>query len=344
MLLKNIASLVLSAALFTLSSCNWFTKPTKTETPPTTEQKTSTQPDIAFPKFESDSAFSYIETQVRFGPRVPNTKTHEACATWLTDFVKKYADSYYVQKFDATAYDGTILKSTNIIASVNPSAARRVLLTAHWDTRPFADQDHSRQNEPILGANDGASGVAVLLEILRTIRTQELENIGVDFLFLDSEDYGQPANSTNYVPDSYCLGAQHWSRSPHQTDYKADFGILLDMVGAPGAVFTREGTSTAYAGWVLDRVWNNAKILGHGNYFSNQTTDPIVDDHKYINERAKIPTIDIIHHDSNTPSGFGWYWHTHQDDIKAIDKNTLKAVGETVLYTVYEYNASMKPL
>ncbi|MBX2909623.1 MAG: M28 family peptidase [Chitinophagales bacterium] len=325
-----------------ISSCNWFSKKQIEET--TDAVIETPQPKITVPTFSSDSAYAYIEKQLSFGPRVPNTKEHEACAAWLIEFAKKHSDTYHVQKYEVTAYDGTVLKSTNIVASLNPTAKKRILLTAHWDTRPFADQDKERKNEAILGANDGASGVAVLLEALRVMRTQKLENIGVDFLFLDSEDYGQPADYNGYVPDSYCLGAQHWSRSQHVPDYKADFGILLDMVGAPGAIFTREGTSAAYAGWVLDRVWNNAKILGHGSYFSNQATEPIVDDHKYINEIAKIPTIDIIHHDPNSASGFGWYWHTHQDDIKAIDKNTLKAVGETVVYSVYEYDKTNSAL
>lgn len=334
---------ILGTLIFLLfSACNWQPKPVENKTDGT--KLVQKQPAVSFPDFNSDSAFFYIQQQVKFGPRVPNTKSHEACAAWMIDFVKKYADTYHVQKFDATAYDGTILKSTNIVASINPTATRRILLTAHWDTRPFADQDAERKNEPIDGANDGASGVAVLLEILRTAKTKKLQNIGVDFLFLDSEDFGQPANYKEYVPDSYCLGAQHWSRIPHIPNYKADFGILLDMVGAPGATFTREGTSTAYAGWVQDRVWKNARLLGFDNYFLNQTTDPIIDDHKYINERAKIPTIDIIQHDSNTPSGFGWYWHTHKDNLQAIDKNTLSAVGKTVLLTIYEYDENMKPL
>lgn len=326
-----------------LASCDNFSKTTH-EKQPQSQQTESEKPNIKFPDFNKDSAYFYVETQVNFGPRVPNTKEHEACAEWLGSFVRKYADTYYVQKFDAKAYNGTILKSTNIIAIVNPEAERRILLTAHWDTRPFADHDKERTNEPILGANDGASGVGILLEILRNIRAQKVKNIGVDIVLLDSEDYGAPADYNMYVPDSYCLGSQHWSRSPHVLGYKADFGILLDMVGAPGAVFTREGTSTTYAAWVLDRVWNNAKILGHGSYFSNQNTEAIVDDHKYINELAKIPTIDIIHYDHNSPSGFAWYWHTHQDNMKAIDKSTLHAVGETVLYTVYEYDAIVKSM
>jgi hypothetical protein len=337
---RSFYCLLLLVLLF--SSCKWFSD---TDSNASHSSKTHEQPaQIVFPEFNTDSAFSYIVQQVKFGPRVPNTKGHEACAEWMIEWVKKYADTYYVQKFDAVAYDGTILKSINIIASVNPLAKKRILLAAHWDTRPFADQDTERPNEPILGANDGASGVAVLFEILRAMKTQPLQNIGVDFLFLDSEDYGQPANSKTYTPDSYCLGSQHWSRVPHVPGYKADFGILLDMVGAPGATFTREGTSAAYAGWVQDRVWKNAQILGYENYFLNQLTDPIVDDHKYINERAKIPTIDIIHHDPSTPTGFGSFWHTHQDNLSAIDKNTLKVVGRTVLRTVYEYDEMIQPL
>ena len=172
-----------------------------------------------------------------------------------------------------------------------------------------------------------------------------LQHIGVDILLVDSEDYGQPSNSgLAYVPDSYCLGSQHWSKMPHIPDYKADFGILLDMVGGENALFTREGTSRAYAGWVLDRVWSNAAQIGFGQYFSNAPTDAIVDDHKYINEIAKIPTIDIIQYDVSTPSGFAAYWHTHKDDLSAIDKKTLKAVGQTLLYTVYQYDSEMKPL
>ncbi len=333
--------LALAVALASCNGCN----NTSNNTPPTPEKPSAQVQSFDYPTFSADSAYAYIEKQVAFGPRVPNTKPHDLCAEWIISKVKNIADTYHIQKFDAVAYDGKTLKSTNIIAAFNPEATRRVLLVAHWDTRPFADQDKERKNEPIAGANDGGSGVGVLLEVVRLLRTMPLQNIGVDVLFVDSEDYGQPANSgLPYVPDSYCLGAQHWSKSPHVPDYKADFGILLDMVGAKDAVFTREGTSRSYAGWVLDRVWANAARLGYASFFSNAPTDAIVDDHKYINEIRKIPTIDIIQFDPATPSGFGGYWHTHRDNMDVIDRVTLQAVGQTVVYSIYQYDAEMKPL
>lgn len=330
-------------ASITLPSCNGCNQPAK----PTQTQTAEPAKEIAFnlPEFNSDSAFEFIKKQVGFGPRVPNTNAHEQCAAWIINQVKNNADSYFVQKFDVVAYDGKTLKSTNIIGSLNPSATRRILLVAHWDTRPVADQDNERKEEPIPGANDGGSGVGVLLEVLRAAKQIPLNNIGIDFLLVDSEDYGQPSNSKHpYMPDSYCLGSQHWGKSPHVPDYKADFGILLDMVGGKNALFTREGTSRSYAGWVLDRVWANAAKIGYSNFFSNVPTDPITDDHKYINELRKIPTIDIIQYDVATPTGFANYWHTHNDNLDAVDKTTLNAVGHTVLYTIYQYNAEMKPL
>lgn len=287
------------------------------------------------PAFSADTAYYYIEKQLSFGPRAMNTKGHEACAEFLISEAKKYADTVYVQRFDATGYDGKTLKSTNIIASFNPQATSRVLLCSHWDSRPWADQDSERQDEPILAANDGASGVGVLLEIARLLKVNPTQNIGVDVFFIDTEDYGKSG-----FEDSYCLGAQYWAKQPHLAHYKADFGILLDMVGAPGAQFAREGNSAFNAGWVLDKVWTNASQLGYGSRFIQQSIGPITDDHFYINTIIKIPTIDIIHYDPTSPSQtFGAYWHTHDDDMKTIDKGTLEAVGRTVVYTVFQYDA-----
>ena len=332
-----------AVASLALSSCNGCNETQNTEQTKTIEPVKEVAFDL--PEFNSDSAFEYIRKQVEFGPRVPNTTPHDLCAAWIISQVKDNADSYFVQKFDALAYDGKTLKSTNIVASLNPTAARRILLVSHWDTRPVADQDKEHKEKPIPGANDGGSGVGVLLEVLRAAKQIPSNNVGIDFLFVDSEDYGQPSGSKYpYMPDSYCLGSQHWSKSPHVPDYKADFGILLDMVGGKNAIFTREGTSRGYAGWVLDRVWSNATKIGYANFFSNVPTDAITDDHKYINELRKIPTVDIIQYDVSTASGFASYWHTHKDDLESVDKNTLKAVGHTVLYTIYQYNAEMKPL
>lgn len=290
------------------------------------------------PSFNEDSAFTYLKKQVDFGPRVPNSIGHQNTKEWLVSLLNNYADNVIEQNADLTAFDGNVLKSTNIIAVFNPNAEKRIMLSAHWDTRPFADQGNEKQDEAISGANDGASGVAVLLEIARQLKLNPL-NIGVDIILFDAEDYGQPANSGyDYMPDSYCLGSQYWAKNLHTPNYNAEFGILLDMVGAPNATFTHEGTSVTYANEYLHKVWEIAHTIGYSQQFSYIQTPPITDDHLYVNQIAKIPTIDIIQYDKTTPSGFGWYWHTHNDNIDAIDKKTLKAVGQTVLQTLFQEN------
>lgn len=289
--------------------------------------------------FSEDSAYAYIEKQVLFGPRVPNSPEHEACKNWLISKLGTYADTVIAQNADLKAFDGKILKSTNIIASFNPDAKERILLCAHWDTRPFADQDQEDIQEPILGANDGASGVGVLVEIARQLKEYPIE-IGVDIVLFDAEDYGQPAFSEeDYMPNSYCLGSQYWAANPHIANYTANYGILLDMVGGPNAVFTMEGTSVYFANNILHKVWEIAHALNFGSYFSYIQTPAITDDHLYINQIAKIPTIDIIQYDKTTESGFAWYWHTHKDNLDAIDKKTLKAVGQTLIQCLAQENA-----
>jgi len=216
------------------------------------------------------------------------------------------------------------------------NAKKRLLLCAHWDTRHVADQGNEDINQPIEGANDGGSGVGVLLEIARQLQLKA-PNAGVDIIFFDVEDQGQPDYITPMKRDTYCLGSQFWSKTPHVPGYTAQNGILLDMVGAKDAVFTLEGTSMYFAPEWMRKVWDAAIQLGHSKYFNYNRTDPITDDHLYINQIKGIPTIDIIHYDRNTRSGFGSYWHTHNDNMEVIDKATLQAVGETVLAVTYEY-------
>lgn len=324
---------ILVALLFILIQCK--TDPSSTNTNTETTSNNELKLNNA-PNFNEDSAYIYVKNQVAFGPRVPNTEAHNKTRKWLVSFLNQYADTVIEQHADLKAFDGNILKSTNIIASFNPQASDRILLSAHWDTRPFADQDKENIKEPITGANDGASGVAVLLEIARQIKTKGIDK-GIDIILFDAEDYGQPNFSTDdYMPNSYCLGSQYWAKNLHTPNYKAEFGILLDMVGAPNAVFTMEGTSVNFANDYLHKVWKVAHAIGYSSYFSYKETPPITDDHLYINQIAKIPTIDIIQYDATTQSGFGWYWHTHKDNMDAIDKNTLKAVGQTVLQTIYQ--------
>lgn len=292
---------------------------------------------VEVPSFNADSAYNFIANQVAFGPRVPNTKGHIACGDFLIEKLNSYCDTVIVQEAQLTAFDGNVLNSKNIIASFKPLRAKRVMLCAHWDTRPFADQDSENKNVAIEGANDGGSGVGVLLEIARQFSIKK-PDIGVDIILFDSEDYGQPSES-DYprMEHSYCLGSQYWATHLHKDNYFAKFGILLDMVGGKNAVFTQELASTTFAPQVVKKVWNTAAKLGYGNTFKFQKTNLIIDDHLYINNLAqgRVPTIDIIEYNPATESHFYEHWHTHEDKLENIDKTTLKAVGQTVLDVVY---------
>ena len=209
------------------------------------------------------------------------------------------------------------------------------MLCAHWDTRPFADQDSLRSNEPIDGANDGGSGVGVLLEIARLLKSTP-PNIGVDIILFDTEDQGRPEYDTRPGEEhTYCLGSRYWGNNPHEDGYAPAYGILLDMVGAKNATFAMEGVSMMNAGVQTQKVWDTANQLGYGKHFIYKKTRPITDDHTYINLLTDIPTMDIIQYESTTTTNFGEFWHTHLDSLPIIDKSTLKAVGQTVVQVIY---------
>ena len=286
---------------------------------------------INVPAFSSDSAYLFTKKQVDFGSRLPNSKSHNDCALYLSTELKRFGAEIIEQKADLTAFDGTVLKSVNIIGSFNLKAGTRILLFSHWDSRPWADNDPNPENhnKPVMGANDGASGVGVLLEMAR-LMGKNAPTVGVDIIFFDSEDYGKPEGGE----DSWCLGTQYWAQHPHAPGYTARYGILLDMVGAPEATFYREEASQYYAGSVVDKVWSQAKSLGFGQYFRDLKGGAITDDHIYVNKIIGIPSIDIIHFDPNS-GGFGAYWHTTHDTMENVDKNTLNAVGTTLMHVVY---------
>ncbi|MCH7411284.1 M28 family peptidase [Belliella sp. DSM 111904] len=289
------------------------------------------------PEFNADSAYAFIQKQVGFGPRVPMTEGHQLTKEWIIEKFESYGLEVKKQDFQAKTHDGLTWDLTNIIASYNPKATKRIMISAHWDTRRVADKDTQRIDQPIDGANDGASGVGMALELARILASSELQpNVGVDFILFDGEDDGEPESSYNRNNSQvwWCLGSQHWSKNPHQNGYNAYYGILLDMVGAKGARFYREGYSRHYAKNIVNKVWNYGIELGFSDYFILQDAGEITDDHYFVNKDAKIPMINIIEFSPNT--GFGRYHHTHDDNMELIDVRTLKAVGQTVLFTLYQ--------
>jgi hypothetical protein len=294
------------------------------------------------PRFNADSAYQFVASQVAFGPRVPNTPAHQKCGDFLIRTLQNYGWEVQAQAFEAVAYDGTKLKSRNIIASYNPKATKRILLAAHWDTRPFADKDKKDEKKAIDGANDGASGVGILLEVARSVAQEPNKPaVGIDIIFFDSEDYGQPEfDKKEYKQDSWCLGSQYWAKNKHVPNYSAYYGILLDMVGAKNAKFYQEGFSKQFAPSIVQQVWGLALKIGLNNFFIPQESPTIIDDHYYINKEAKIPMINIVEYDPNNPeSFFGKYHHTHDDNMSIIDKVTLGAVGQLVLQVIYQEEA-----
>ena len=310
------------------------------QTPSSSSAKVESQPvkQQNVPAFDADSAWVFVENQVKFGPRVPNSEAHVACGNYLTSELKRFGAQVYEQEATLTAYNGTQLKAKNIIGSYNPENSKRVLLFAHWDSRPYADHDKDPTNhkKPIDGADDGASGVGVLLEMARQFSIKS-PAIGIDIIFFDAEDYGTPEFVKEYKENTWCLGAQFWAKNPHVKGYKADFGILLDMVGAKNASFFKEATSMRYAPQSVEEVWSTARDLGYGKFFINAEGGAITDDHQYVILGRNIPCIDIIYTDPESDNGFGPHWHTQNDTMDNIDRETLKAVGQTVLQVVYNH-------
>lgn len=313
------------------SGCNGKTPDGPTTTTPPTDVK------VEIPTFSVDTAYALIAKQVSFGPRVPNSTAHKNCRAWLVKTLKSYGAVVEEQVLEEKHYSGKIHRGANIIAKFNLQNPRRVMLAAHWDSREVADKDPdlTKRNKPIDGADDGASGVGVLLEIARILKTKPID-LGVDIVLFDLEDNGKDGDDNEDTSKTWCLGSQYWAKN--KGNYQARFGILLDMVGAKNATFPKEGYSMHYAPEITNKIWNIANRLGHSNFFINQTAGGITDDHAYVNE-VGIPMVDIIHLTPN--SGFGDYHHTHNDNMKVIDKATLNAVLETVLTTVYSEAAAI---
>jgi glutaminyl-peptide cyclotransferase len=311
----------------------------------TASQPSATPSAPATPAFNADSAYAYTAKQVAFGPRVPNKPAHIACGNYLVAKLKSFGLSVREQPFQAMTFDGTQISARNIVAQYQPTAARRVAIFAHWDTRPFADADKVHKNAPMDGASDGASAVATAMEIARMLslqKDQQAPNVGVDIILFDAEDWGHDdtsqANVKNQLPegsDSWCLGSQYWAKHLLPAGYKAEYGILLDMVGAKNGHFTREGTSLQNARSVVDKIWNTAAKIGYSDYFLFSDTGAIVDDHVYTTQ-AGVPTVDIYDHPPFGGEYFPPYHHATTDNMSIIDRKTMKAVGQTVLQVLYQ--------
>jgi len=287
------------------------------------------------PKFQADNAYDIIEKQVAMGPRYPGSEGHEALIKYITEELEKYTDQVIQQDFKASFLDEKNVDATNIIGIVNPDKKKRILLCAHFDTRKIAekDEDAAMRDKPILGADDGASGVGVLLEIARLIKENGID-VGVDFVLFDAEDNGDSGTGINW-----CLGSKYWSKNPHKKGYTADLGILVDLVGAKNAEFGKEAYSMQAAGKYVNKIWDLAAKMSYGNYFIDVPSGSVEDDHIYVIKNLGIPTLNIINMSrTEGRNGFDHYHHTHKDDLNIIDKNTLKAVGKVVTASVYNFN------
>lgn len=297
-------------------------------------QKTTPSKRLSIPAFSGDSAYVFVEKQLDFGFRIPGTPEHKACQDWLAEKLRSYGAEVEIQPFKANIYTGEVWDAANIIGSINPKNKTRVIVAAHYDTRHIAekDPDESRRDEPIMGADDGASGVAVTLEIARLIHENPID-LGIDFIFFDAEDNGDTDDT-----DSWCLGAQHWSREALKTRYRADIGILLDLVGAKGAMYPKEYFSQQFAPDFQNKVWDLAIAMGYGDLFIDQKKGAVNDDHYHVSTITGIPMIDIIN--LSGPNGtFGDYHHTHRDNIDIIDKNVLRKTGQVVTAVLYRMDA-----
>lgn len=313
------------AVLISFSGCN--------NDATTTKPAIQKQP-VKIPSFDPEGAYAYLEKQLSFGPRNPGSPGHVACKDWMISTFTSLGAKVIAQNFTANLYTGDSYPAWNIIAQYNPSHKKRVILSAHWDTRFIGEEDNDKKmkDQPIPGADDGGSGTAVLMQIAKILGENPID-LGVDIILWDAEDQGQRGVNNNEL---WCLGSQYWSRKKHVKNYRASYGINLDMIGGKNPRFGKEAFSQKYAKVATDKLWTLAQNMGYSDMFVNDTTGPITDDHMFVSQIGQIPMLDIINTPKGTPTSFIKEWHTHDDDISAIDKRSLRVVGQVVTAAIYK--------
>lgn len=327
----SVAVILSIAVAFASASCRPTASSTEKNASERAEKKLKTPS-----KFNRDSAYSYVRRQVAFGPRVAGTAENAACREFIkNEFIRHGGKNVSIQQGEAKAFNGDAFPIGNVMASFGPDVKDRILLVAHYDTRPWCDNDVNEENrlKPVIGANDGGSGVGVLLEIARNLGVVE-PPIGVDFLIVDAEDYGQASGFSNH-DSSWCLGTQHWvNNMPYAPDSLPRYAVILDMVGGTEAKFHREYFSDQNARNIVDKVWSMASRSGYGSRFVNKSGGSVIDDHVFIND-AGIPAIDIIESKNDATGTFPPTWHTLNDTMENIDPASLEAAGQTVLNLIH---------
>ena len=331
---NKLTFLLVIASTLLIPSCGGHTA--------TTSNKADTIALSFCPAFVADSAMQYIQDQCVFGPRITGSEASSKCAQYIIDKFSQFGARITLHDSKVVIYDGTRLNCRNIVASLNPDNPNRILICSHWDSRPWADNDPNPKNhkKPILAANDGASGVGVMLELCRIIQQHPIDT-GIDFVCFDAEDMGTPrwAEDDANHEDTWCLGSRNWAQWANEHNYSARFGILLDMVGGRGNTFAREQISMQYAAPVVELIWHLAHQIGYGHYFPMKDGGYLIDDHVNVNKICRVPCLDIVPYYEDGPSSFGPTWHTLDDTPENIDPNVLEAVGQTIAQLLYNDNA-----
>lgn len=285
---------------------------------------------VTFPEFDEKRAWELCAAQVAFGPRVPNTKSHADCLDWIKKELSAQVDTTFTQSFSRTVY-GRRWDLSNVIGQINPSNPQRILLAAHWDSRPRSDEDtnYANYNKGVPAANDGGSGVAVLLELARVFHKQRPE-VGIDLVFFDGEDIGYKTDG-----EMFCIGSRYFAQN-FPLPIRPRYAIVLDMVGDKEARFLKEQGSVESAPTLVDKIWQLGRVHAP-DYFVPELGNGVTDDHRPLIEIG-IPAIDIIDmeligNQSTDPRRH--YWHTQYDTMDNIGERTLFSVGTVLSHLVY---------